>query len=261
MQRENIVAAKVWKLTAGMLAGALLFSSCSAQETGTEMPDDLTHQKATEQPSESAKDPAPSDSAEAELTKAQVVASTGAVMAATLGFPNSRQITAEELKGLAVAPTDTLKGVVVLPAQCSEPVEELNWSPAQLGTEVARTDFTNEAQNIAGSIEVAEVKNREKLEDHYRTVLEIRTECKSVKLNGPEYTETLKFSSPGISEVESQLYYTRTGDSANARESLVLLQSKGDYVVMVSFMSTASLAEQEFNDVAKTIMDTAIAQL
>ncbi|WP_404286607.1 hypothetical protein [Glutamicibacter arilaitensis] len=255
------MAVKAWKLTAGILAGALLLTSCSAQDASDEMPDDLTHQKAAERPTAATTESAPSESAAAELTRAQVVASTGAVMAATLGFPNSRQITDEELKGLAVAPTDTLKDVVVLPAQCSKPVEELNWSPAQLGTEVARTDFTNEAQNIAGSIEVAKVNNREKLEDHYRTVLEIRTECKSVKLNGPEYTETLKFSSPGISEMESQLYYTRTGDSANARESLVLLQSKGDYVVMVSFMATTSLAEQEFNDVAKTIMDTAISQL
>ena len=255
------MAAKLWKLTAAMLAGGLLLSSCAAPETSADMPDDLTHQKATEQPAQpSAQSTEPSKTAE-EMTRAQFIASTGSVIAATLGFPNSRQISAEELKGLAVPPTDTLKDVVVLPSQCSKPVEDLNWSPAQMGTEAARTDFTNEAQNIAGSIEVAKVTNRQKLEDHYKTVLEIRTECKNVKLNGLDFTETLKFSSPGISDVESQLYYTRTGDSANARESLVLMQSKGDYVVMVSFMSTVSLAEQQFKDVAKTILDTAVSQL
>ncbi|GGJ45830.1 hypothetical protein [Glutamicibacter ardleyensis] len=255
------MAAKLWKLSAAMLAGGLLLSSCTAPETGADMPDDLTHQKATEQPAQpSSPSTAPSQSAE-EMTRAQFIASTGSVIAATLGFPNSRQISAEELKVLAVPPADTLKDVVVLPSQCSKPVEDLNWSPAQMGTEAARTDFTNEAQNIAGSIEVAKVTNRQKLEDHYKTVLEMRTECENVKLNGLEFTETLKFSSPGISGVESQLYYTRTGDSANARESLVLMQSKGDYVVMVSFMSTVSLAEQQFKDVAKTILDTAVSQL
>lgn len=255
------MAAKVWRLTVPLVAGALLLSSCTAENAGEQMPDDLTHQKATEQPAEPSAQATPSATAQAELTRAELIASTGAVMAATLGFPNSRRISADELKELSNPPTDTLKDLVVLPAQCSRPVEDLNWSPAQMRTESARTDFTNEAQNIAGSIEVAKIKDRTKLEDHYRTVLQMRTECKNVKLNGAEFTETLNFTNPGISDVESQLYYTRTGDSANARDSLVLMQSKGDYVVMVSFIAPVSLAESEFKDVAKTILDTAVSQL
>lgn len=259
------MGSKALKITATLAASMILLAGCSSSDADPsgQMPSDQNHQQATAVPSEQAaeSDGEQGTSTNAAMTKAQVVAATGAVMAAQLGFPSSRVITDAELKELAVPPTDTLKDVVVLPAQCSAPVDALNWSPAQLGTEVARTDFTNQAQNIAGSIEVAQVSDRTKLEEHYKTVLQIRTECKTVKLNGLEYMQTLKFSSPGISGVQSQLYYSRTGDAANKRDSLVLLADKGDYVVMVSFMSADPLSTDEFNQVAKTILDTAVAQL
>ena len=250
-------------LGAAVLAGALLLTGCSSQIQAEQMPQDELHQALTAPPSDGATEPAsPDASQDGEAPSAvELAAQVGAVFAAELGFDRSQRITGEQLAELAKAPMDTLADVVVLPAQCEAPLEALNWSPAQLGTEVARTDFTNAAGNVAGSIEVAELGESEALEEHFRTVLQMRTECSSIKLNRPEFTETLKFTNPGVQEVESQLAYTRRGNPDTAQDTLVLIQSKGDHVAMVSFISATSLADETINLVGKQILDSVLAQL
>ena len=166
------------------------------------------------------------------------------------------------LKGQVTVQVDhvTLKDLVVLPSQCSAPIEDLNWSPVQLGTEAARTDFTNENQSITGSVEVAKLGDQAaKVAAHNKNVATILDECKTVKLNGLDYRETLKFSDPGVPEADSALYYSRDGQYA--QDSLVLIKSTEQYAVMVSFMSATSLQDATFNKVATSIMDTVLAQL
>ena len=244
-----------------LLAAALL-SGCSSSTDVEQMPQDELHQSLQEnqqsQPSPSAQ---PTETSAEELSKVELATQVGAVFAAELGFDQSQRISAEQLAELAQAPTDTLADVVVLPGQCEAPLEALNWSPAQLGTDVARTDFTNGAGNVTGSIEVAELDGRESLEEHFRTVLTMRTECSSIKLNWVEFTETLKFSNPAVEAVESQLAYTRRGNSATAQDTVVLIQSKGEYVAMVSFIAATSLSDDTINLVGKQILDSVLAQL
>lgn len=238
-----------------MACALLAATACSAEQ---EMPQDETHKiavqgTATPSASEQAEEPA-------EMTTAQVATTAGAVMAAELGFPASAKIQGKDLESLATPPTDTLKDIVVLPAQCSAPIEDLNWSPVQLGTEAARTDFTNENQSITGSVEVAKLGDKAaKVAAHNKNVATILDECKTVKLNGLDYRETLKFSDPGVPEADSALYYSRDGQYA--QDSLVLIKSTDRYAVMVSFMSTTSLQDATFNKVATSIMDTVLAQL
>ena len=246
-----------------VLAGGLALTACSSQAQPQDMPQDELHQALTESPTaQPDTDPgAPGESTAEDLGTVDLATQVGAVFAAELGFDQSQRITKEQLAELAKPPTDTLADVVVLPGQCEGPLEALNWSPAQLGTEVARTDFTNAAGNVAGSIEVAELEDREDLEEHFRTVLKMRTDCSSIKLNWVEFTETLKFSNPGVDGVESQLSYTRRGNSATAQDTVVLIQSTGQYVAMVSFMSGTSLADDTINLVGKQILDSVLAQL
>lgn len=242
------------KFTAVLAAGLLLtLSACAAEPV--DMPQDETHKIA----SEGSATPTPEVQ---DLSTAEVAATAGAVIAAKLGFPNSAKIQGEDLAALAEKPTDTLKDIVVLPGNCAAPVDDLNWSPVQLGTEAARTDFTNESQNITGSIEVAKLENdkdRQALQEHFANVSTILADCQSVKINGLDYSETLKFSDPKVESADSALYYTRNGKYP--QDSLVLITAAGDYAGMVSFVSSKPLDDKTFNQVATSILDTAMTQV
>ncbi|KSU64903.1 hypothetical protein [Arthrobacter sp. NIO-1057] len=236
------------------LCTVLALSACSS--TQAEMPDDETHKIAAQ----GTASPSPSETSQ-EMTTAQVATTAGAVIAAQLGFPSSAKIQGKDLEALATAPTDTLKDIVVLPAQCSTPINDLNWSPVQMGTESARTDFTNENQTITGSVEVAKLGDdgEAALEAHNANVATILDKCQSVKLNGMDYTETLKFSDPKVEAADSSLYYSRNGDYA--QNSLVLIKKTSEYAVMVSFVSATELSDTKFNEVATNVMNAAISQL
>lgn len=242
------------KFTAVLTAGLLLtLSACAAEPA--DMPQDETHKIASEG------SPTPTPEVQ-DLSTAEVAATAGAVIAAKLGFPNSAKIQGEDLAALAEKPTDTLKDIVVLPGNCAAPVDDLNWSPVQLGTEAARTDFTNESQNITGSIEVAKLENdkdRQALQEHFANVSTILADCRSVKINGLDYSETLKFSDPKVESADSALYYTRNGKYP--QDSLVLITAAGDYAGMVSFVSSKPLDDKTFNQVATSILDTAMTQV
>lgn len=242
------------KFTAVLTAGLLLtLSACAAEPA--DMPQDETHKIASEG------SPTPTPEVQ-DLSTAEVAATAGAVIAAKLGFPNSAKIQGEDLAVLAEKPTDTLKDIVVLPGNCAAPVDDLNWSPVQLGTEAARTDFTNESQNITGSIEVAKLENdkdRQALQEHFANVSTILADCRSVKINGLDYSETLKFSDPKVDSADSALYYTRNGKYP--QDSLVLITAAGDYAGMVSFVSSKPLDDKTFNQVATSILDTAMTQV
>ncbi|MFY9679201.1 hypothetical protein [Glutamicibacter protophormiae] len=242
------------KFTAVLAAGLLLtLSACAAEPA--DMPQDETHKIASEG------SPTPTPEVQ-DLSTAEVAATAGAVIAAKLGFPNSAKIQGEDLAALAEKPTDTLKDIVVLPGNCAAPVDDLNWSPVQLGTEAARTDFTNESQNITGSIEVAKLENdkdRQALQEHFANVSTILADCQSVKINGLDYSETLKFSDPKVESADSALYYTRNGKYP--QDSLVLITAAGDYAGMVSFVSSTPLDDKTFNQVATSILDTAMTQV
>lgn len=242
------------KFTAVLAAGLLLtLSACAAEPA--DMPQDETHKIASEG------SPTPTPEVQ-DLSTAEVAATAGAVIAAKLGFPNSAKIQGEDLAALAEKPTDTLKDIVVLPGNCAAPVDDLNWSPVQLGTEAARTDFTNESQNITGSIEVAKLENdkdRQALQEHFANVSTILADCQSVKINGLDYSETLKFSDPKVESADSALYYTRNGKYP--QDSLVLITAAGDYAGMVSFVSSKPLDDKTFNQVATSILNTAMTQV
>ncbi|MGP9529101.1 hypothetical protein [Glutamicibacter sp. AOP5-A2-18] len=243
-----------------VLCTALSLGACSSEQS--QMPQDQTHKIAAESTaSPSASPSASASSSEEDPTTPEMATAAGSVIASQLGFPSSAKIKGKDLESLATPPTDTLKGIVVLPAQCSAPINDLNWSPVQLGTQAARTDFTNESQSITGSVEVAKLgkDGNASVDQHTKNVKSILSECKSVKLNTNEYTETLKFSDPKVDSVDSALYYSRDGEYA--QNSLVLIKKSKEYVAMVSFVASNSLSDEKFNKVATSVMDAALSQL
>ena len=253
------MAAK-YKTLAVLAAAALALSACSSGDDAAEqMPQDSLHQKiAQAQASPSASPSAEPDFED--LTTAQQAVMTGVVTATQLGFENSAKISDEDMKQLAKKPEDTLKDTVVLPKACSAPVEELNWSPAQLGSEAARTDFTNQNQTVTGSLEVAKAGGQlaQRVAQHYQVVDGILANCQDVKLQGLDAVENLSFSSPGVDGVDSQLYYSRDGQYA--QNSLVFVHQEHGYVAMVSFISTSPLKDENLNKVAMSILNAALDQ-
>lgn len=238
----------------------LLLAGCSAAPKAGELPEGHAPL-----PSSSAAAPTasatPGDAAE--LNVSQLAVASGISMAARLGFDKARMIEGQELEALKKAPTDSLNGVVVIPSQCAEVIESLNWSPVQMGAEGARTDFLTEKIAATGSVEVAKITEKSVLEAHYATVLRMLTACKKISLHVDN--EVLPFSAqkPELKEAQadSSILWTRANRGhANRQQALVLVKTKGDYVAMVSFIAQDGLQAPEFTQMAAEILNAALAQ-
>lgn len=238
----------------------LLLSGCAGSAKPGELPEGHAPLPSSSGPSTPAASTAPS---EAEMTRAQLAVASGISMAARLGFDQARVIGGQELESLKEAPKDSLNGVVVLPSQCSEVIESLNWSPVQMGTEGARTDFLNDKISATGSVEVAKIANKAELEAHYGTVLRMLTECKKISLH--QNSETVPFTTqkPEVKEdrADSAILWTRAKPGhAMRQQALVLIKTQGDYVGMVSFIASDGLESPEFSQMAGEILNAALTQ-
>ncbi|GAA1868336.1 hypothetical protein GCM10009715_14310 [Paeniglutamicibacter psychrophenolicus] len=199
----------------------------------------------------------------AELNVSELSVASGISMAARLGFDKARVISGTELTDLKKAPEDTLGGVAVLPTQCADVIESLNWSPVQMGAEGARTDFLTEKIPATGSVEVAKITDKSALEAHYATVLAMLTECKKVTLH--QETETVPFTTEKpvlkAGDADSAILWTRgTKGQGMRQQALVLIKAKGDYVGMVSFIAADGLKAPEFSQMAAQVLNAALTQ-
>ncbi|WP_411733542.1 hypothetical protein [Paeniglutamicibacter sp.] len=237
----------------------LLLAGCAGSPQAVELPEG--HAPLSSAPS-AASSAAPS-SAAAELDVSGLSVASGISMAARLGFDKARVISGTELADLKTAPQDTSGGVAVLPTQCGDVIESLNWSPLQMGDEGARTDFLTEKIAATGSVEVAKITDKPALEAHYATVLAMLTECKKVTMH--QGTETVPFTTakPDLKdgEADSAIAWTRgTPGQGMRQQALVLIKAKGDHVAMVSFIAEDGLEAPEFSQMAAQILNAALAQ-
>lgn len=240
------------------LSLGLALTGCSGSPEAGELPEGhapISTEEATGSPA------APAETTEAGIAELSVA--SGISMAARLGFDKARVVSGAELKELATAPENSLGPVTVLPGQCAQTIESLNWSPLQMGSEGARTDFLTDSIPATGSVEVARITDKPALEAHYATVLEMLTECKAVTLH--QDIETIPFVSekPSLQhgEADSAILWTRGREDQGMRQqALVLIQTKGDYVGMVSFIATDGLEKPEFTQMAAQILKAALTQ-
>ncbi len=241
------------------MAMGLLLAGCSSDPQGVELPEG--HAPLSTNATETA--PAPASAEAAELNVSELSVASGISMAARLGFEKARVISGAELSDLKKAPEDTLGGITVLPTQCAETIESLNWSPVQMGGEGARTDFLADKVAATGSVEVAKITDNSSLNAHYATVLAMLTQCKKVTMH--QETETVPFTTakPKLKadEADSAIMWTRGAKGQQMRQqALVLIKAKGDHVAMVSFIAGDGLDSPEFAEMAAQILNAALAQ-
>ena len=237
----------------------LLLAGCAGSPQAVELPEG--HAPLSTAPS--APSSAAHSSAAAELDVSELSVASGISMAARLGFDQARVITGTELADLKKSPEENRGSVAVLPTQCGDVIESLNWSPLQMGGEGARTDFLTEKIAATGSVEVAEITDKAALEEHYATVLAMLTECKSVTMHQETETVPFKTSKPQLKAgaADSAIAWTRgTPGQGMRQQALVLIKSKGDHVAMVSFIAADGLEAPEFSQMAAEILNAALAQ-
>ncbi|GER22350.1 hypothetical protein NCCP1664_08470 [Zafaria cholistanensis] len=254
------------------LGAGLLLAGCAggAEPVATADPHDWRTGQA---PASSSAAPAPASGSVEDATPEEYAVAAGIVEAYTLGFTQSAKASAADLAALREPATDTLEGVVVIPSTCQNVLEGLNWSPAQLGEDAARTDFTPEKGNITGSIEVAKVPERSRLEAHYALVEELLGSCSNLRMNiqtenadGSTTSETvpLKSEAPAVAQgtADSALLWTRgTQGSRWQQQSLVLIKEKGGHVAMVSFIAASGVDAAEVATIATGVLNATLAAL
>ncbi|MFB0834732.1 hypothetical protein ACX8Z9_12620 [Arthrobacter halodurans] len=214
-------------------------------------------------------------SPEAAGTAVQAAVDGGIAQAGRYGFTLTAPASAADLGALRSAPADALEGVVVIPSTCAEPVEALNWSPALLGPDSARTDFAADGVDATGSVEVAAVSDSDRggLDAHYATVEAMLGDCRRMTLNiqsegesGGVVPETvqLKSTAPEVADdaADSALLWTRAAETSGLRQqALVLIKERGGHVAMVSFIGRSLPDEEKFATMAATILDAALSAL
>ncbi|MBP2387225.1 hypothetical protein [Paeniglutamicibacter kerguelensis] len=255
--KTKMGALRALALTASL---GLLLTGCAGKDQALELPEGHAPLPSSAGPSAPA---GPSAGAQEQLTTAQLAVASGISMAARLGFDQARVINGQELESLKEAPQDSLNGVVVIPSQCSEVIESLNWSPVQMGGEGARTDFLTDKIAATGSVEVAKVADKPALEKHYGTVLRMLTECKKISLHQESETVPFTTQKPVVKEgqADSAILWTRAKPGqAMRQQALVLVKARGDYVGMVSFIATDGLDSPQFAQMAGEILNAALTQ-
>ncbi|MFF5791925.1 hypothetical protein ACFY5D_07755 [Paeniglutamicibacter sp. NPDC012692] len=256
--KNKMGALRALALTASL---GLLLGGCAAKDPGLELP--AGHAPLPSSAGASPSAPAASSGAQDQLTTAQLAVASGISMAARLGFDQARVIDGQELESLKEAPQDSLNGVVVIPSQCSEVIESLNWSPVQMGAEGARTDFLTDKIAATGSVEVAKITDKPALEKHYGTVLRMLTECNKISLHQESETVPFTTQKPAVKEdqADSAILWTRAKPGhAMRQQALVLVKTQGDYVGMVSFIASDGLDSPEFTQMAGEILNAALTQ-
>lgn len=186
----------------------------------------------------------------------------GIERAASYNFTLSAVASEADLQALRAAPQDTLQGATVAPAACRDAVRDLNWSPASLGQDAARTDFAADGVDATGSVEVARVTGRPALEGHYATVQRMLGECSDVTLSISGTDVPLRSTAPSAGHAASALLWSRAGQDSDLRQqALVLIGERKGYVAMVSFIGTSGLDDAKFAGMADGILAATLKDL
>lgn len=213
----------------------------------------------------------------------QRAAGGATAMAMELGF-DTVQLASQD--GLEAVRADTAERTAaaqdlnVKPQACAPALEALDWSPMLADSQaVTRVDFSREAFQGAGSIEVAGLTEAtggsadaaDDLAAHQRAVEQITTDCSSLTMmladdSEPDWAALeYTFDAEAIStETGSGLRWQRypTADpETNGTTALTLMTETDGYAIMVAFIGGNDIADEEFVDISEAILASAVAQL
>lgn len=253
-QKTALVAARWLALVVLVIVIVIAVTSCSSGSGEAEAPASNPHEGSASAPPSAAAPTGPAADAVA----------AGIERAASYNFTLSAVATAADLQALRAAPQDTLQGATVTPAACRNAVRELNWSPAGLGKDAARTDFAADGVDATGSVEVARITDRSAVDGHYATVRQMLGACSDVTLSISGTEVPLRSAAPAgkAADAKSALLWSRAGKGSDLRQqALVLIGERNGYVAMVSFIGTSGLEDAKFASMAEGILAATLKDL
>ncbi|HXD28228.1 MAG TPA: hypothetical protein VN621_05665 [Arthrobacter sp.] len=268
-QKTALLVARWLALLVVIIAIVIAVTSCSSADDGQQAASSNPHgaSGSASPGSAAAQDPAaqdPSAQSPAPTGPSAEAVAAGIQRATSYNFTLAAVATAQDLEALRAAPQDTLEGATVDPAGCRTAVQQLNWSPAQLGQDAARTDFAAQGVEATGSIEVARITDRAALEDHYATVEQMLGDCADVTLSISGSDVPLRSTAPKVQskDVDSALLWSRASQGSDLQQqALVLIGERNGHVAMVSFIATSGLDDGKFAQMAEGILTATLDDL
>lgn len=279
-------------LTVGLLAGCGAYESPDQGDTASQSTPDGHPDvgSGTSQPSAPADGEGPSsgdpegaeageggDGADSDRAD-QRAAAAAAERAASFGFTEQAVATEEQVSGLRedvrLRQSNTT-GTRVDPAQCKSALTAVDWSPLLApGSAASRIDVGSPSFRGTGTVEVAALEDIGVVDQHVQNVDRLVQDCGELSFTvdgtftgeGGAATFELASSVPQgeTSEaVDSALLWTRTpvsGAGAPATAQ-VLVGQQGEHAVMVSFIGSSQVADEEFTAMAQAMLDAALAEL
>lgn len=256
-QKTALAAARWLALVVLVIVIVIAVTSCSSG-AGDEAAPSNPHEGSGSAPASA------SASASVPTGPAADAVAAGIERAASYNFTLTSTASAQDLEALRAAPQDTLQGASVAPSACRNAVEQLNWSPAGLGQEAARTDFAADGVEATGSVEVARVGDRSALDGHYATVRQMLDACSDVTLSISGTEVPLRSTTPAgkAADAKSALLWSRAGKGSDLQQqALVLIGERNGYVAMVSFIGTSGLDDAKFSSMADGILTATLKGL
>ncbi|WP_372697249.1 hypothetical protein [Arthrobacter sp. JSM 101049] len=261
-QKTALLVARWLALVVVVIAIVIAVTSCSSTGSAQQTTPSNPHEGSGSASSSAAQDPAGQSPAPTGPSAEAVAA--GIQRAASYNFTLAAVASPQDLEALRAAPQDTLEGATVDPAACRAAVQQLNWSPAQLGQDAARTDFAAQGVEATGSIEVARITDRAALDAHYATVEQMLGDCADVSLSISGSDVPLRSTTPDLQSkaVDSALLWSRAAQGSDLRQqALVLIGERDGYVAMVSFIATDGLDDGKFAQLAEGILTSTLDDL
>ena len=213
----------------------------------------------------------------------QQAAGAATQMAMELGFDQVQPVAEHEIETVrenAEERSNTAEELDVEPAECAQPIAELDWSPILASSEaVTRVDFGRENFQGAGSVEVAGITEdtggsaqaADEVAAHQRAVEEITTNCNDLTMmladeSEPDWAELEYTFTAEPVETESgsgllwQRYPTEDPEGQSTTALTMMTEHEG-YAIQVAFIGSDEITDEEFTDITEAILASAIAQL
>lgn len=219
----------------------------------------------------------------ADASPDQRAAGAGTTMAIELGFDQVQAASDEAVGAVRENAEDragSAEDMTVDPQSCATPIEALDWSPILASSDsMTRVDFGRANFAGAGSIEVAgitedtggDAEAADQVAAHREAVEEITTNCTDLTMmladdSEPDWAEVEYTFTAEPVETESgsgllwQRYPTED-DQGQSTTALTLMAEHEGHVLMVAFIGSEEIADDEFQDISETILASAMGQL
>lgn len=205
-------------------------------------------------------------------------AQAAAERAASFGFTEQSVATEDQVARLRedvrLRQTNTT-GTRVDPAECKSALTAVDWSPLLAeGSSASRIDVGSASFQGTGTVEVAALKDGGDVSRHAQNVQRLIQDCGELTFTvdgtysgeGGVSTFSLSSSAPTAQtseSVASALQWTRSpvGGQGTPATAQVLVGQKGEHAVLVSFIGSSKVADEQFTTMAQAMLDAALAEL